>query len=241
MKTIYIYVLAFIGAGVAWAEESADNQCGLQGSVTQRIADCAEMYPTDSSMTTTDDRGERDLRVIWRLVSVMNDGRYSKVKRQVWLNDSTNLIWSDRIVFGKSGGYVSHAEAMTLCQSDERSPASKGSINLEFRLPTIEEFREAHAQELRDVLPGVSDNVFNYTGSEISSGGGTTALHRGFAFWTSDTETDERGRRFAWVYDAFPFPLFGEYFYREKISNPKYTPGKNVMCVAKVAPTDEEK
>lgn len=227
-------VYGFIGFCLSTALHASDEdeQCGLSGSIGKRIKSCAVRYPIHSVVQTEDERSEGAPLVVWRLVSVMDDGFYSKLKRQTWFNESMNLLWSDRIVVGKSGGYVSHASAQGLCEDDQLGNSSKGDLDLAFRVPTIEEFRTAHAQELKSVLPGIADGIFSYKGSEIVAGGGTTALHRGFAFWASDTETDEDGDVYAWSYDPFPFPLGGKTFRKVRISDPDFTPGRNVMCVA---------
>ena len=234
MKISIVYGFMVIWTSMALHASDGDEQCGLSGSISQRIKSCAKQYPIHSVIQTEDDRNENGPLVVWRLVSVMDDGFYSKLKRQTWFNESMKLLWSDRIVVGKSGGYVSHVEAHELCSNDQVGNSSKGDLDIAFRLPTIEEFRTAHAQELKSVLPGIADGVFSYRGSEIVAGGGTTALHRGFAFWASDTETDEEGNVYAWSYDPFPFPLGGKTFRQVRISNPDFTPGRNVMCVADV-------
>jgi hypothetical protein len=237
MKIQVVYVLAIIAPALALAETYVEEpQCGTEGSVMERIADCSQKYPNDSQKLTEDDESQSDLPVSWRLITVVKDAAFSKVYRQVWYSESTNLVWSDRLVFDKHGGYISHQHASTICQDPSIGPASKGNLNLEFRLPAIDEFKKAQSQNLKDVLPGISDSVFSFTGSEIADGRGTTALHHGYAFWASDTETDERGRTYAWVYDAYPFPLLGSYFHRTNITKRKYVPGKHVMCVAELQP-----
>jgi len=237
MKIQFVYLLAGFIPALASAEAYMEElECGTEGSVMERIADCAQKYPNDSQKITEDDDSLSELGVSWRLITVVKDEAFSEIYRQVWYSESTNLVWSDRLVFEKHGGYVSHQHASTLCQNPSIASASKGNLNLDFRLPSIDEYRKAHAQNLKEVLPGISDNVFSYTGSEIAEGRGTTALHRGYAFWASDIETDEKDRTYAWVFDAYPFPLLGSYFHRTNISKRKYVPGKHVMCVADLRP-----
>ncbi len=237
MKMNFVYGLAVLVPVLVLAEGYDDeSQCGLEGSVIERIAECAEKYPNGSQKVTDDEESKADLKVSWRLVTVIKDENFSRIYRQVWYSESSNLVWSDRLVFDEHDGYVSHPQAIQICQDLEIAPASKGRLNLEFRLPTIEEYKRAQAQNLKEVLPGISDNVFSYTGSEISEGRGTTALHRGYAFWSSDTETDAKGRTYAWVYDAYPFPLLGSHFHKTNITKRNYVPGKHVMCVAELQP-----
>ena len=67
---------------------------------------------------------------------------------KVMRDNSTGLIWSDRVT-----KKMDHYQACKLDYLDD--PAFCG-LNLEWRLPTIEEYEEAEKNNIRDALPNMN-------------------------------------------------------------------------------------
>lgn len=155
------------------------NDCGLSGSVTDRIKSCLISYPEKASWNGS----TRGLYAesIWSLVS-----RKFSSGLIIWRDESTGHLWTSEI-----GSNVSYCEAAGVtnenyssnCESNEtpklsycasgnsmnlvgggtnQAGLSSGSGNVTWRLPTRADFMKADLDGLRYVhnLSGFADDLF---------------------------------------------------------------------------------
>jgi hypothetical protein len=108
------------------ASDGHKTPCGLLGSLQERIDECA--------------REAGSKKHNWKLVT-------RTVSHEIWQSPS-GLIWGDLL-----DAEYSHYEASLACS---KTREENGNISeLFFRLPSYEEFQEAHQQQMRHVLPHV--------------------------------------------------------------------------------------
>lgn len=96
--------------------------------------------------------------VVWSLVAQRT---LAGKKYQIWYDGQTGLLWGDRL-----DSAYSHRQAITfdsedrptgkdICDSDEGQRAAAGIQSKKFRLPTIQDFDQAEADGIREVLPNM--------------------------------------------------------------------------------------
>lgn len=135
--------------------------CGTNGSVRERIADCA----TRRSSSGT--RGGFE----WRLVTHVPEGS------EVWRDEATGLVWSDT-----AGDHLEQDQAETRC-GGSAPHGEDGFIPREevrWRLPSHDDYVEADAHGLRELLPNMLGHRF-WT---------ATLLQRGFRHYYVFDGTD---------------------------------------------------
>ena len=229
---IYLFLLAVFFAPSQILAES--RECGLEGSVEERIEDCASKFNEATQVTKQKISWSESKQIVWRMVSRIKDPRYAIVHREVWFNEDTGQVWSDRMVLStKQKGYLTYEGARKACENPEIGAISKANLDLEFRLPNLADYRLAHDQNFSDVLNGMWDGGGNYSGPERGNGVGTTSLHVGFGFWSLDTFEHREGDISIMIYDAFPFPIFGKHFRLVNISKHPRN-GKQALCIAQL-------
>ena len=103
--------------------------CGLEGSVDDRIKDCS--YQLNSK--------KEGFVLVTR----------SKDFKEVYKETSTGLLWSDRLPY--SLGYKS---ASSSCNSSLKEVA--GISGVTWRLPSINEYKEAEENGIRNALPNMN-------------------------------------------------------------------------------------
>lgn len=108
--------------------------CGLRGSVDERIKDC--------SYQRTSNRGN--------FVLVTR----SKAFKEVYKDLSSGLLWSDRLV-----GTTQHGGALKACRGDLNEVA--GLSKFEWKLPSIENYKEADKNGIRKALPNMNDTFWS--------------------------------------------------------------------------------
>ena len=217
----------------AQAESTHDKSCGLTGTISERINDCYHQLG-DKSQKEIKTKLRDTPKVTWTLVESIKDPNFTKIYRQIWLDESSHLIWSDRLTDKDThkNVYVTYWGALSACADPTQGEISKGKLDLDYRVPSKTEFETAHVHGLKKVLPGIQDSVFDYTGSEIANGLGTTALNRGYGFWTSTSYIDKNGQRRSYAYDPFPFPLFGHHITDPATPQSGLQYATEVICVA---------
>lgn len=229
-----IFYSIFALSLLAFAVHAESRECGLEGGVEERIEDCAAKFNEATQVTKQKLSRSESKQIVWRMVSRIKDPRYDYVHREVWFNEDTRQVWSDRMVLStKQKGYLTYQGARKACENPELGVISKAHLDLDFRLPNLADYRLAHEQDFSDVLTGMSDGGGNYSGPERGNGVGTTAIHVGFAFWSLDTFEDPKGDISIMLYDQFPFPIFGKHF--RLINITKYPrSGKQALCIARL-------
>lgn len=227
---IYLFLLAVFFVPSQILAES--RECGLEGSVEERIEDCASKFNEATQVTKQKLSWSESKQIVWRMVSRIKDSRYDLVHREVWFNEDTRQVWSDRMVLStKQKGRLTYEGAREVCENPKFGAISKAYLDLNFRLPNLADYRLAHEQNFSDVLTGMSDGGGNYSGPERGNGVGTTSIHVGFAFWSLDTFEDPKGDISIMLYDQFPFPIFGKHF--RLINITKYPrAGYQALCIA---------
>jgi len=113
--------------------------CGQEGSVPQKVADCHEKNPHFSFIR--DDRHGAS----WQLLSFQ-----TKHFRALWIDRSTNLIWSTPLQ-----GSDSEACSVNFPQSDPRD-------NLQWRLPTAAEYQAVFTYGFPATLAAQGARFFSY-------------------------------------------------------------------------------
>lgn len=103
--------------------------CGLKGSVDERIKDC-------SYQLTSKKEG---------FVLVTRSKEFKEVHREV----STGLLWSDRLPLT-----MNHTNAREACKEDLKEVA--GITGVSWRLPSIDEYKEAEKNGIRKALPNMN-------------------------------------------------------------------------------------
>jgi hypothetical protein len=122
--------------------------CGLSGTIEERIKDCSYQSGADKE----------------RFVLVTRSKEFKEVHKDL----ATGLVWSDRLK-----PYFDHYEAEKACHSKLKEIA--GLSELKWKLPSIEDFREAEKSGIRAALPNMN-----------------------YWFWSSSL--NEANSRFAWLY-----------------------------------------
>jgi hypothetical protein len=113
-----------------YVQAAEPTPCGLEGTVEDRIKDCAVQ---DGSV----------------------HGNFTLVTRttefkEIYLDEKSKLLWSDRLADG-----MTHFKAQESCKSDLAEVVNvKG---LTWRLPSIDEYKEADKNGARAALPNMSD------------------------------------------------------------------------------------
>jgi hypothetical protein len=126
-----------------YVQAAEPTPCGLEGTVEDRIKDCAVQ---DGSV----------------------HGNFTLVTRttefkEIYLDEKSKLLWSDRLADG-----MTHFKAQESCKSDLAEVVNvKG---LTWRLPSIDEYKEADKNGVRAALPNMSDwfwssSVYQYGSS----------------------------------------------------------------------------
>lgn len=126
-----IFVLSCLTLGLFTNITKASSECGLDGSVSERILDCNyEFLSPDKNyilVTRSEESGE------------------------VYLEKSTNLLWSDKLP-----EHMDQDEAIEACSSRTFSGIPEGY----WRLPTIEEYKTAHEKGIND-LPNMTNHFWS--------------------------------------------------------------------------------
>lgn len=126
------------------------SPCGLRGSVDERIKDCS--YQRDSQKEG--------------FVLVTRSKDFKEVHKEV----STGLLWSDRLPYT-----MNHYNAEKACKADLKEVA--GISGVTWRLPSIDEYKEAEKSGIRKALPNMN-----------------------YWFWSSSVHRDNS--RFAWLFSG---------------------------------------
>lgn len=108
---------------------NAKFPCGLKGSVDERIKDC-------SYQLTSEKDG---------FVLVTRSKDFKEVHKEL----KTNLLWSDRLP-----NSMNHYSAQKVCNSSLKEVA--GISGVTWRLPSIDEYKEAEKNGIRKALPNMS-------------------------------------------------------------------------------------
>lgn len=124
--------------------------CGLKGSVDERIKDC-------SYQLTSEKEG---------FVLVTRSKDFKEVHKEV----STGLLWSDRLP-----STMSHYDVEKACKADLKEVV--GISGVSWRLPSIDEYKEADKNGIRKALPNMN-----------------------YWFWSSSVH--RRNSNFAWLFDG---------------------------------------
>jgi hypothetical protein len=185
MRTAIILSLSLaaieIGSNVALARVTTLRDCGLKGTIEERIADCAK------------ETSYKNNGAVWDLVSsVTVDGKIP-INYQVWQDFFTGLIWSDLLdtkfsydqAIQVDENYCTQgADNFTknckvirqiACVSEEGKRAEDGITDHQFELPTLEQFTLAESDGIREVLPNT-----NYTFLSSSLNSTASADARGY-------------------------------------------------------------
>lgn len=101
--------------------------CGNQGTVAQRIQDCS--YSPQAKKSG------------WSLVT-----RTAEFK-EVWQDSNTGLVWGDRLP-----NTMNYDDAQKACNG---SASENGKLRLAFRVPTIDEYKQAEKNGIRSALPNI--------------------------------------------------------------------------------------
>lgn len=124
--------------------------CGLKGSVDERIKDC-------SYQLTSETEG---------FVLVTRSKDFKEVHKET----STGLLWSDRLP-----NYMTHYNAEKACNSSLKEVA--GVEGVTWRLPSIDEYKEAEKNGIRKALPNM--NYWFWSSSVHRSSSGSAWLFNG--------------------------------------------------------------
>ena len=108
---------------------SQNVPCGLQGSVNDRIRDC-------SYQLTSQKEG---------FVLVTRTKEFKEVHKEI----KTGLLWGDRLPSA-----MSHYDAEKACKADLAEVAKISEVS--WRLPSIEEYKEAEKNGIRKALPNMN-------------------------------------------------------------------------------------
>ena len=131
-----------------YIEDDERQPCGRHGSINKRIEDCS-------------------------LQEQASNGSFVLVTRKkfkvVQKDTKSGLLWGDTL-----SKYLSYDEALKACKN---GLPEVGGIRRDWRLPTIEEFKEANYNGMRTALPN-SEHVF----------------------WSSTA--DEKNLNIAWIFDT---------------------------------------
>lgn len=103
--------------------------CGLKGSVDERIKDCSSQFPSEKEGFV--------------LVTISKD--FKEVHKEV----ATSLLWSDRLP-----STMNHDNAIKACEADLKE--FTGISGLTWRLPSIDEYKEAEKNGIRKALPNMN-------------------------------------------------------------------------------------
>jgi hypothetical protein len=230
------WILPFVLLAILFAPAilfGHSKECGLEGSVEERIEDCQRLK--NSTKIRNQKLGAfKSKPITWRLVSRLRDHRFDVMQREVWFNEDTRLVWSDRMVLTRTHkGSLTYENAVRACENPEWARESKANLDLDFRLPNLQDFKIAHAQGLKDVIKGVGQGFSDYSGPESVSGIGTIAIYEGYAFWTLDLFEKPSGELFVMIYNSFPFPIFHKDFFLTPLEA-QYTPAFQALCIAKL-------
>jgi hypothetical protein len=125
--------------------------CGLKGSVDERIKDC-------SYQLTSETEG---------FVLVTRSKDFKEVHKEV----STGLLWSDRLP-----STMSHYSAEKACKADLKEVA--GISGVTWRLPSIDEYKEAEKNGIRKALPNM--NYWFWSSSVLHSNSSGAWLFSGY-------------------------------------------------------------
>lgn len=153
LSGVALTISSLIGASV-WAAKT--RPCGTEGSIVERARKCGQQVRKGKSA--------------WTLVTRTSAGT------EVWRDDASGLLWSDRLGFK-----MDRRSAERVCASENRASDIKGELSARFRLPALKEFTAAEKRGLRKVLPKMDDDWF----------------------WTSSSKgLDADGMPVAYVFDA---------------------------------------
>lgn len=131
MKHLSILFITLISLNL-----QAKEECGISGTVSERIDDCNEMHPKG-----------------FALVSRINT---QKDTFEVYKDLRTNLVWSDKL----DSLDMTYDNAKKACESIYSKIASKGYMNdIWWRLPTLHDFLVATQNGLAEVVPN-TDHIF---------------------------------------------------------------------------------
>jgi hypothetical protein len=140
-------ILIFAGALGCGADEAtvAGRVCGTASDVADRIESCATRRCLAGAAKEAHEvpcsgphEGE------WRLIT------RTALHCEAWRDEGSGLIWGD-----DGTRPVSQREAVAACMDPVGSQTSACGVPVSFRLPTIEEFRQADGHGLLSALPRV--------------------------------------------------------------------------------------
>ncbi len=148
MKEILSKILALVSIFAAfglgsksYAQEITSKFCGLEGSVAERINDCS-VQP---------DSKKEGFILVARVLRTEDPGSVIKNRFvEVYLEPSTNLIWSDIDPLKYMGGF----RARLFCSQNIFEMA--GIAGLTWRLPSIQDYEQAERNGIRKALPNMS-------------------------------------------------------------------------------------
>ena len=131
MKTLIAALSLFVATNYVYA--SANESCGLKGSIEERIKDCGIS-------------NEGFQLVMRTYYSYPWDYKFREVYREI----DSGLLWDDTL---PPIGGLNHYNAHLRCQSD---PILMDGVQAsDWRLPTKDEFQAGQASGLRQALPNL--------------------------------------------------------------------------------------
>ena len=149
MKALF-FIFVLLNGVVVFA--NSDPNCGVVGSVKDRIQDCAKLPNSEKNPTGS---------VVWNLISRMHDDKTGR-SYQVWQDSNTKLLWGDML--DSSYHHINAAEwdwdrgvvtKEIACTSNEGSRANAQISDKSFGLPTRAEFETAEKHGMREVVPNL--------------------------------------------------------------------------------------
>ena len=124
MKIIITLIFVFS----MFSTYSYARECGLIGTVDERISDCATKKMANGTQ--------------WTLVTVTKSGN------SVWRDDDSGKIWSDRL-----NRIYTQYTAAEACVSTKSLDARGNLISLAWTLPSNDDFMTAESHGIRNALP----------------------------------------------------------------------------------------
>jgi len=131
--------------GIAQLTQAKEGECGTEGTIEQRIAQCNH---------TAVHQGYR-----WTLVTRTPSGN------EIWRDDTTGFLWSDR-----APETLALRQAREFCAAPARGSDVMGRLPVDFALPEISEARQAEKHGLFQVSATSSRGWFwSSTLSDVGS------------------------------------------------------------------------
>ncbi len=158
MKKIFLGLLLTTMNQVVIAENETKLQCGMKGTIEERIKDCGNeqhegfvlLARTPSEMTSDMDNCPIGSRTV------------CFIQNNIYLEISTGLIWSDRLLT-KMNSYDANEACRTLFAKGGISNYSENWTKI-WRLPTLAEYKSADKNGIRKVLPNMKHMFWTATG-----------------------------------------------------------------------------